>query len=100
MEMKKRRKRRPTILSYGIILMIFSFGVYMLSSLYLKQYNNQISFQVQTAERKIQVLTTEKEALKVEIDKLASKAIVVDLANEDDMEINKDDVVYISGKDE
>lgn len=98
--MKRSRKRRPTILMYGTILLVFSLGLYMLSSLYLKQYNNQIAFQVQTAERKIQVLSTEKEALKVEIDKLASKSIVVDLASEDDMKVNKDSVIYISGKDE
>lgn len=98
--MKKGRKRKPTLLMYGTILLVFSAGLYMLSSLYLKQYNNQIAFQVQTAERKIQVLSTEKEALKVEIDKLASKSIVVDLANEDDMKVNKDSIIYISGKDE
>ena len=95
-----KRKRRPTILMYGIIIMLFSGGLYMFSSLYLKQYNNQISFKVQSAQRQISVLSTEKEALKVEIDKLASKSIVVDLANEDDMQVNKDSVIYISGKDE
>lgn len=98
--MKKTKKRKPTILLYGIILLIFSAGLYMLSSLYLKQYNNQIAFQVQTAERQIRVLATEKEALKVEIDKLASKSIVVDLAIEDDMKVNNDNVVYINSKDE
>ncbi len=72
----------------------------MVSALYLKQYNNQIAFKVQTAERRIKVLATEKESLKVDIDKLASKSIVVDLASQDDMKVNKDSVIYISGKDE
>ena len=71
-----------------------------MSSLYLKQYNNEISFKMQLAQRQIQVLSTEKEALKVEIDNLASKSIVVDLASSDDMKVNKDSVIYISGKDE
>ena len=86
------------MLMYGTILLVFSAGLYMLSSLYLKQYNNQIAFKVQTSQRQIQVLSTEKEALKVEIDKLASKSIVVDLASKDDMKVNKDSIIYISGK--
>ncbi len=97
---KKTKKRKPTILLYGMVLLVLSFGIYMASSLYLKQYNNQIAFEVQTAERKISVLKTEKEAIKVEIDKLASKSIVVDLAEDEEMEINTDSVVYISGKKE
>lgn len=97
---KKTKKRKPTILLYGMVLLVLSFGVYMASSLYLKQYNNQIAFEVQTAERKISVLKTEKEAIKVEIDKLASKSIVVDLAEDEEMKINTDSVVYISGKKE
>lgn len=97
---RTNKKRKPTILFFGMVLLLVSFGAYMVSSLYLKQYNNQISFQVQSAQRQIQVLSTEKEALKVDIDKLASKSIVVDLASKDDMEINRDSVVYINGKDE
>lgn len=97
---KQKKTRKPTILMYGIIVLIISSFLYMGSSLYLKQYNNQVSFKVQSAQRQIQVLATEKEAIKVEIDKLASKSIVVDVASEDDMQINKDSVVYISGKDE
>lgn len=96
----KRKKRKATTLAYSVGLLFISFALYMVSSLYLKQYNNQISFKVQAAQRQIQVLSTEKEALKVEIDNLASKSIVVDLASSDDMKVNKDSVIYISGKDE
>ncbi len=95
-----RKKRKPTTLAYGSFLLFISFSLYMMSSLYLKQYNNEISFKMQLAQRQIQVLSTEKEALKVEIDNLASKSIVVDLASSDDMKVNKDSVIYISGKDE
>ncbi len=96
----KRKKRKATTLAYSVGLLFISFALYMVSSLYLKQYNNQISFKLQAAQRQIQVLSTEKEALKVEIDNLASKSIVVDLASSDDMKVNKDSVIYISGKDE
>ena len=95
-----RRKRKPTMLMYAIILLVFSIGVNLFSSLYLKQYNNQMAFKVQSAQKQISVLSTEKEALKVEIDDLASKAIVVDVALEDDMELNKDSVIYIEKEDE
>ena len=95
-----RRKRKPTMLMYAIILLVFSIGVNLFSSLYLKQYNNQMAFKVQSAQKQIRVLSTEKEALKVEIDDLASKAIVVDVALEDDMELNKDSVIYIEKEDE
>lgn len=97
--MKKRRKKSKSLL-YGTILLVFSAALYLFSSLYLKQYNNQIAFEVQTAQRKIQVMSTEKEALQVEIDKLASKSIVMSLAKEDDMKFNKDSIIYINGKDE
>ncbi len=96
----KRKKRKATTLAYSVGLLFISVALYMVSSWYVKQYKNQISFKLQAAQRQIQVLSTEKEVLKVEIDNLASKSIVVDLASSDDMKVNKDSVIYISGKDE
>lgn len=97
---KNKQRRRPTMLLRGIIVFVFVFAVYMFTAIYLKQYNNQLAVTIQTTESKIKSLSTEKEALKVEIDKLATKNKVVDVINGEEMSHNKDNIVYIQNKDE
>ncbi len=97
---KNKQRRRPTILLRGIIMLVFVLIVYMFTAIYLKQYNNQLAVSIQTTERNIAVLSTQKEALKVEIDKLATKTKVVDAINGEEMSHNKENIVYIKNKDE
>ena len=93
-------KRRPTMLFRGIIFLIIISFVYLLSSIFLKQYNNELAVSIQTTERKIKSLSTEKEALKVEIDRLATKNKVVDAIDNEEMSHNKENIVYIQKNDE
>lgn len=95
----KRNKRKFTIVTYALILLMFSSAAYMGSSLYLKQYNNQLAVSIQNVERKIQQANVAKQSLSVEIDKMIDKASIFELAHQDGMEINNDSVVYIYEKD-
>lgn len=95
--MKKRTRRKPTILVYAIALLLFSLTAYTFTAIYLKQYNNDLSVTIQETDIKIKTLNNEKEALQVEIDKLATKTKVVDAIDAEDMDVNKDNIVYING---
>lgn len=98
--MRKTRKRKPTILVYAIAVLLITTVLYTLASIYLKQYNTQLSVQIQQTERSIDTLTNEKEALQVEIDKLATKAKVVDSIDSEEMTHNKENIVYINGNED
>lgn len=97
---KTVRKRKPTLLMYAIAFFVLCSTMYMITAIYLKQYNNQLSVQIQQTERSINTLSHEKEALQVEIDKLATKAKVVDAIDSEDMSHNKDNIVYINGNED
>lgn len=94
---KSKRKRRPTILVYAIAILFVSLAAYTFSAIYLKQYNTDLSVNIQQNEAKIKSLSTEMEALQVEIDKLATKSKVADAIKNEEMEVNKDNIVYING---
>lgn len=98
--MKRTTRRKPTILVYAIALLLVSLTAYTFTAIYLKQYNNDLSVTIQQTEVKIKTISTEKEALQVEIDKLATKTKVVDAIGTEDMNVNKDNIVYINGSDE
>ncbi len=94
---KIKRKRRPTILVYALALLFVSLTAYTFSAIFLKQYNTDLSVNIQQNEAKIKSLSTEMEALQVEIDKLATKSKVADAIKNEEMEVNKDNIVYING---
>ncbi len=98
--MKRSRKRKPTILVYAIALLTISLTAYTFCAIYLKQYNNDLAVTIQEKESEIKSLSTQKEALQVEIDKLATKTKVVDAIDSEDMSVNKDNIVYINGNEE
>lgn len=100
MKRTRNKKRRPTILVYAIALLFVSLTAYTFTAIYLKQYNNDLSVTIQQNQSKIETLSKEKEALQVEIDKLATKTKVVDVVESEDMNVNKDNIVYINGSDE
>ncbi len=95
MRVVKRRKAKGLI--FAIVLFVMSVTMYTLTSIYLKQYNNQLSINIQTTQSEIATLSNEKQALQVEIDKLSTKNKVVDAVDSDEMSQNKDNIVYIDG---
>lgn len=96
----KKTKRKATLLVYAIGIFIPLLVIFTFSSIYLKQYNTDLAVNIQVTEIQIKSENTKKEALQVEIDKLVTKAKVVNSINSDEMEHNKDNIVYIKGSDE
>lgn len=95
----KKRKRKPTLFAYAFLTLIISLSLNLVSSLYLKQYNNELAFKIQRHQMEINTVATTKEALKVEIDNLASKAVVIGTATKDNMTAESTRVVHVNGKD-
>lgn len=96
--MRKVKRKKAKMLIFSIILCGTCLIAYTASSIYLKQYNNQLSVNIQVTEAKISSLSTEKEALQVEIDKLATKTKVVDAVDSDEMTQNNENIIYIDGE--
>lgn len=97
MQKRVKKKRRSTVLVYAIVVLFISIIAYTFSAIYLKQYNNELSVSIQQREVQIKSLQDETEALQVEIDKLATKTKVADAIEDENMEHNKDNIVYING---
>lgn len=94
-----RKKRRPTPLAYCVLLLLVSGLLYTFSSIYLRQYNVELMTSAQKAENEIVALEKEYEGLRVELEKLASKEKVVNVATDDGMEAKRENIVYINQND-
>lgn len=98
--MKIRKRKTAKILLLPFAFFIVSLVAFTFTSIFLKQYNNDLAVNIQVTEIQINSLASENEALQVEIDKLATKSKVVDSIDSDEMQHNKDNIVYIKGNEE
>ncbi len=98
---RKRRKKRKVILSrFAAFLFMFSAGLYLLSSLFLRTYNNHLSAQVQTGETQIADLQTQNDALTVSIQTLSSRDRIDSIAADSGMSLDQENIVSISAAQE
>lgn len=98
--MNRKRKRRPTILVYALVVFVFSMIAFTFTSIYLKQYNTDITVEIQSKELIIKSEQAVNEALQVEIDKLTTRTKVADVIADENMEHNKDNIIYVPEADE
>ena len=91
---KKRTLRNDRV---AIALFVFACALSLVSSLFLRSYNNSLSMQVQKMESEIAALETANEAAQVAIQNLSTKDRVLSLAAEEGLTMNSVNVVTIAG---
>ena len=92
-----RKKRTLRIERVAIVLFVFACGLSLVSSLFLRSYNNSLSMQVQKMETEIAKLETANEAAQVAIQNLSTKDRVLTVATEEGLTKNSVNVVTIAG---
>ena len=92
-----RKKRTLRIERVAIVLFVFACGLSLVSSLFLRSYNNSLSMQVQKMETEIAKLETANEAAQVAIQNLSTKDRVLTVATEEGLTMKSVNVVTIAG---
>lgn len=91
---KKKKKLRLEGFAAALFFIAALFSVS--SSLFLRTYNNSLSAQKQSIGRQISALQTENDALKVEVQSLSTRDRVTDIAQQDGMAQNQNNIVTIA----
>lgn len=91
---KKKKKLRLEGFAAALFFIAAVFSVS--SSLFLRTYNNSLSAQKQSIGRQISALQTENDALKVQVQSLSTRDRVTDIAQQDGMAQNQNNIVTIA----
>ena len=80
----------------AILCLMVSTFLYVLSSLFLRTYNNSLSTQAQEVSAKISTLQTQNDAMQVDINTLSKRDRVSQIASSDGMTNDSNNVISIS----
>ncbi len=98
---KKNKKSRKqfNLIGFTLIFCLCS-GLFALSTrLFLRTANNTLSAKKQSIEREIAQIETQNDAIKVEIQTLSTRERVDNIANENGLSLNQDNIVTIAVND-
>ena len=86
--MKKQNKkyRKLNLVGFTIMFALFSASFYLATTLFLRTKNNTLIAQIQT----------QNDAIKVEIQTLSTRERVDNIANENGLSLNQDNIVTIA----
>ena len=93
---KKKTKKSFRLLSFSIFLFIFSILVYFATALFLGSYNNSLSAKTQELNGEIATIELQNNALRVEIRQLSSSERVDDIAANNGMAKNQENIITLS----
>ena len=94
---RKRKTRRIKLHGFTVILFFISTTLYLLSSLFLRSYNNNLSTMAQEINEQIAVIELQNDAVRVEINQLASSDRIDQIASANGLNNNQDSIITIFG---
>ena len=92
----KTKKRRMRFQSFTIVFLFVSGFLYLLSSLFLRSYNNSLSLKKQTILSEIAALEIENEAIEVLIQSLSTRDRVETIANDNGLTLDQNNIITIT----
>lgn len=92
---KKNKKRKIDLLRISVSILMMSLLMALMSTLFLRSYNNSLSTQKQSIEQQIALIETQNDAVRVEIQTLSSSDRVDEIAAQDGMSRNQNNVITI-----
>ena len=92
----KTKKRRMRFQSFTIVFLFVSGFLYLLSSLFLRSYNNSLSLKKQTILSEIAALEIEIEAIEVLIQSLSTRDRVETIANDNGLTLDQNNIITIT----
>lgn len=89
----RRKKKKFELFAFTVFFVV---GVaYLLTSIFVRSYNVTINKQTQSIENQIIALESDNAQLYMEVQQLIAKDKVVEVAQEDGMTQDQDNIVYI-----
>lgn len=97
-KMRRSQKRRAqhNALNVMIAVLFVSGFFFLISSLFLRNFNNDLSTQAQEISSKIAVLETQNDAVRIDIQTLGNYNRVEGIASEDGMKMDPNNIITIS----
>ena len=93
---KVKKKRSMRLQVFTLLFFSVSLVMYLCSSLFLRSINNSLSTQKQQIETQIAALKVENDAVKVAIQGLSNREIVVSIATDAGLSMNQSNIVTIT----
>ena len=90
------KRRHLNILKLSVLLFVFSGFLFLMTSIFLRTYNNSLSTKAQSINSDIATLQTQNDALQVDIEKLSSSDRVEGIAASNGMTRNQDAIITIT----
>ncbi len=92
----KKKMRRLNLVGFTVIFTLSAGLFYLGTQLFLRTKNNTLSAQKQSIEREIAQIETQNDAIKVEIQTLSTRERVDNIATENGLSLNQDNIVTIA----
>lgn len=93
---KKEKKRKFDLLHFASGIFFVSLAFSLFCTLFLRTYNNNLSTQKQSIDTEIATIETQNDAVKVEIQTLSSADRVDEIAADNNMSRNQNNVITIT----
>ena len=93
---KKIKRRKMNLIGFTFVFAILSVSFYLFCTLFVQTQNNTLSAKKQSIEREIAQVETQNDALKVEIQTLSTRERVDNIASENGLSLNQDNIVTIA----
>jgi cell division protein FtsL len=93
---RKRKRKKIRLARFSAFLFFFSAVLYLISSLFLRTYNNQLCVEVQTINDQISQKQAANDQTKIDIERMTSKDRVYTIASDNNLKYNADAVITIS----
>ena len=96
----KKKKSRLDLLRFSLNIFLVAAGMFFVSALFCRSYNNSLSTKIQKTNTQITALETENDAMQVDIQTLANRDRVNTIASDAGMSTDSDSVITISAADD
>ena len=94
--MKKRKKKRLKLGTFTGVFFLISALLYLMSTLFLRSYNNSLSSQKQEIEAKITELQIANDAVAVEVNTLNNRERVNSIAMDKGLRLEQNNIITIT----
>ncbi len=95
MAVRKRRVRRVKTSFFALVFCLFTFVIYLFSSLFLRTYNVSLSRSLQTCNAEITSYQRENAAIALQIQQLSTYDRVLASVEGEDMSVMEENIVTI-----
>ncbi|MCI6271561.1 MAG: hypothetical protein MR601_01295 [Erysipelotrichaceae bacterium] len=93
---KTKKKKTLKFQNFSFFFTFVSGFMYLISSLFLRSYNNSLSLKKQSIISQINTIEVENEAINIAIQNLSTRDRVVAIANENGLNLDQNNIITIT----